>query len=360
MQTILITGIGGPTPRSIARAIKSASPDYKIVGIDANHKALGFFIPGLIDKAFRAPKVTETGYWPFILKLIKDENIDMAFVQPEKEVIGWGEYLKTNGVYPCPVFIPPLEYALALVDKVKMSDLLKDTDYIPKTISITPQNPNYEVVANEIGYPCWIRASTGSGGYGSLKLQRREDLEAWLFIHSNVKEFTVSEFLPGRHLANQMMYINGKCIRNAGLECVEYVMSDVAPSKVTGNTSFGRFINEKELLDFCEETMDYIALKLGIEPHGVFSYDLKEDGEGNMKITEINVRHMAYTGIMARLGFDLIKDTIHYLNGSLGLESISSHQHFYNNPYIFLRDVDIEPLILDGEDHFFQINETIN
>lgn len=355
-KTILITGIGGPTPRSIARAVRAAFPSYKIIGIDANPKALGFFMPGLIDKAYHAPKVTEAGYWPFIQKLIKEENVDMAFVQPEKEVIGWGEYFKSNGNYPCPVFIPPLEYAHALVDKVKMSDLLKDTDYIPKTISITPQNPNYESVSSEIGYPCWIRASTGSGGYGSLKLQRKEDLVAWLFIHSNVKEFTVSEYLPGRHLANQMMYVNGKCIRNAGLECVEYVMADVAPSKVTGNTSFGRFLNEKELLDFCEESMDYIATKLDIKPHGVFSFDLKEDSNGKLKITEINVRHMAYTGIMAKLGFDLVKDTIHYLSGNLNMENTAYYRHDFEKPYIFLRDVDIEPLILDGE-HYFVISD---
>lgn len=351
-MNILITGIGGPTPRSIARAVRAAFPSYKIIGIDANPKALGFFMPGLIDKAYHAPKVMEAVYWPFIQKLIKEENIDMAFVQPEKEVIGWGEYHKVNGDFPCPVFIPPLEYANALVDKVKMSAILKETDYIPKTISITPQEPDYEGVEKEVGYPCWIRASTGSGGYGSLKLQRKEDLEAWLFIHSNVKEFTVSEYLPGRHLANQMMYVNGKCIRNAGLVCVEYVMADVAPSKVTGNTSFARFLNEKPLLDFCEEAMDYISQKLGILPHGVFSFDLKEDAEGKMKITEINVRHMAYTGIMAKIGFDLVADTINYLSGTIEEDKIIKSQHTFDKPYIFLRDVDIEPIILDGEYYF--------
>ena len=351
-KTILITGIGGPTPRSIAKAIRAAFPEYKLIGIDANPKALGFFMPGLVDKYFLTSKVSSPDYWPFIHKLIKDEAIDMAFVQPEKEVIGWGKYLKQNGNYPCPVLIPPLEYANALVDKVKMSSLLKETDYIPKTISITPQNPNYEGVAAEIGYPCWIRASTGSGGYGSLKLQRKEDLVAWLFIHSEVKEFTVSEYLPGRHLANQMMYVNGKCIRNAGLECVEYVMADVAPSKVTGNTSFARFLNEKPLLDFCEEAMEYVSQKLGILPHGVYSFDLKEDAEGKMKITEINVRHMAYTGIMAQIGFDLVAETIKYLSGELDVKNITGHQHFFDKAYIFLRDVDIEPLILDGEHHF--------
>jgi carbamoylphosphate synthase large subunit len=353
--TILITGIGGPTPRSIAKSIRNSFPETKLVGIDANHKALGFFMNGLVDKAYLAPKVTDAGYWTFINELINKESIDMAFVQPEKEVIGWGEYFKKEGKYPCPVLLPPLEYAYALVDKAKMSDLLKDTSYIPKTISITPNNPKYDEVEKEIGYPCWIRASTGSGGYGSLKLLRKEDLKAWLFIHSNVSEFTVSEYLPGRHLANQMMYVDGKCVRNAGLECVEYVMANVAPSKVTGNTSFGRFINEKKLLDFCEESMNYIAKKLDILPHGVFSYDLKEDAHGNLKITEINVRHMAYTGIMSKLNFDLTKDTIEYLTGNFDLNTNNNHQFLFEKPYIFLRDVDVEPIILEGEHVFLEM-----
>lgn len=34
MKTILITGIGGLTPRSIATIIKEKYPDYKLIGCD--------------------------------------------------------------------------------------------------------------------------------------------------------------------------------------------------------------------------------------------------------------------------------------------------------------------------------------
>lgn len=350
---ILITGIGGPTPRSIARTIRSFFPTYRIIGVDSNPKALGFYMPGLLDKYYRVPKVSDPDYWIAIEQIIEENRIDMAFVQPEKEVIGWGEYFKIHGRYPCPVLIPPLEYSNVLVDKARMSGLLENSNLIPKTVIISPAEPSYERVVSEIGFPCWIRASTGSGGYGSLKIHRMEELKAWLYIHNYVSEFTVSEFLPGRHLANQMMYVDGKCIRNAGLECVEYVMADISPSKVTGNTSFGRFLNEKPLLDFCEKAMDYISSKINVQPNGVFSFDLKEDSKGELKITEINVRHMAYTGIMARVGFDLVKDTIFYLTGQLDIDSITCHQFMFDKPYVFLRDVDVEPIILEN-DHVFK------
>lgn len=343
-MNILITGIGGPTPRSIARCIRENFENIKIIGVDVNRKALGFYIDGLTDVSLMIPRADSDSYWPEIHRIINDYKIDLAFVQPELEVTKWGEYFEANGKYPCPVFIPPLAHVNALMNKAKMADLLGDTDYIPKTIRILQGAEDLTQVEKEIGFPCWIRASVGSGGLGSLRLNSQRELEAWLFIHKDVPEFTVSQFLTGRHLANQMMYIDGKLIKNAGLHCAEYVMADIAPSKVTGNTSFGRFINEEKLLSFCEEVMDFISKKTGINAHGVYSFDLKEDLEGNLKVTEINIRHMAYTGIMAQVGFDLISDTIKYLEGNI--DDINQGRYYYDSDYIFLRDVDNLPVLM--------------
>src|SRR5690606_15768345 len=222
--------------------------------------------------------------------------------------------------------------------------LLQDTEYIPKTIRILQGTEDLTQIEKEIGFPCWIRASVGSGGLGSLRLNSQRELEAWLFIHKDVPEFTVSEFLTGRHLANQMMYIDGRLIKNAGLHCAEYVMADIAPSKVTGNTSYGRFINEEKLLEFCEEVMDYIQDKTQIKAHGVYSFDLKEDADGNLKVTEINIRHMAYTGILSALGFDLVGDTIKYLTHKQN--EIKIGRHYFKDEFIFLRDVDSLPILM--------------
>lgn len=343
-MNILITGIGGPTPRSIALRLRQLYPNARLIGVDTNNKALGFYMSGLLDKGFVIPPAGSENYWEEMNAIVSNEAIDLAFVQPEKEVIAWGRYLKKFGRYVCPALIPPLEYAESLINKAVMADLLKETDYIPATVSIQTRHPDFDLIEKEIGYPCWIRASEGSGGLGSLKIDRREDLKAWLFIHSGIEEFTVSEFLVGRHLANQMLYLDGLCVKNAGLQCAEYVMADIAPSKVTGNTSFGRFLNEEALLDFCEEVMEYLAVKLEIPPHGVFSFDLKEDADGALKLTEVNVRHMAYTGIMADVGFDLIGDTVNYLSGKT--ERIEKGRFSFDEDYIFLRDVDIEPIIM--------------
>ncbi len=348
MKTILITGIGGLTPRSIAKVIRKNHPDYRLIGIDINSHALGFFMKGLVDSHYVCPRCNEESYFPYIEKLVYDEHIDYAFVQPESEIVAWGEYYEQHGHFPCPTFMGCKELSISLKDKAIMAELLEGTHFIPKTIKVTQDNPRYDDVERMIGFPCWIRATQGTGGLGSLKLDDIGSYKSWLFIHSNIKEFTVSEFLTGRHLANQMLYYNNEYVKGAALECAEYVMANTAPSHVTGNTALGRFLNEDSINQFCDECIKYLSKKLDVPAHGILSFDLKEDKDGNLKVTEVNIRHMAYTGVMAQTGFDLIEDTIRIMEDGNCDNVIRAPFYHYDKPYVFLRDVDIEPILLDS------------
>ena len=352
MKTILLTGIGGLTPRSIAKVIRKNHPDYRLIGVDANKKAMGFFMPGLLDDYAVCPRCTEESYFPFIEHLVKDYQIDYAFVQPEAEIVEWGAYYEKNGRYPVDVFMGCKSLSESLRDKAIMAELLKGTHFIPKTIKVTQENPRYEEVAQQIGFPCWIRATEGTGGLGSLRLDNLDSYKSWLFINSFISEFTVSEFLTGRHLANQMLYYNNEYVKGAALECAEYVMASTAPSHVTGNTHFARFLNEDRINHFCDECIKYLCDKLKVPAHGILSFDLKEDKNGDLKVTEVNIRHMAYTGVMAQVGFDLIEDTIRIMEDGSADRIVRDPYHHYDKPYIFLRDVDVEPIVLESESVF--------
>ena len=352
MKTVLITGIGGLTPRSIAKIIRENHPDYRIIGCDIEKKAMGFFMKGLLDEYYVCPKCTSAEYFPWIEALTEAKKIDYAFVQPESEIVEWADYYEKNNRDPCPVFMGSKSLSVSLKDKSIMAELLEGTSFIPKTIKVTQDNPKFDEVEREIGFPCWIRATEGTGGLGSLRLDDIASYKSWLFINSAIPEFTVSEFLTGRHLANQMLYYNGEYVKGAALECVEYVMANTAPSHVTGNTHFGRFLNEDRINEFCDSCIKYIEKKLGVTAHGILSFDLKEDKNGNMKVTEVNIRHMAYTGVMAHVGFDLIEDTVKIMEDG-NCDNVERAPFFhYDKPYVFLRDVDAEPIILNSESIF--------
>lgn len=349
MVTVLITGVGGLTPRSIAKRIRKNHPEYKLIGCDIDKKAMGFFMKGLLDEYYICPRCTSNEYFPWMEKLVQEKNIDFAFVQPESEIIEWGDFFEKNGRYPCPVFMGSKVLSESLRDKSIMAELLEGTEFIPKTIKVTQENPRFEDVENIIGFPCWIRATEGTGGLGSLRLDDISSYKSWLFINSQIPNFTISEFLTGRHLANQMLYYNGEFVKGAALECAEYVMANIAPSHVTGNTHFGRFLNDDTINMFCDNCIKFLEKKLNVPAHGILSFDLKEDNNGQLKVTEINIRHMAYTGIMAEVGFDLIEDTIQIMmDGNCDNVGRAPYYHF-DKSYIFLRDVDVEPIILENE-----------
>lgn len=361
MKTVLITGIGGLTPRSIATIIRENHPDYKLVGCDIEKKAMGFFMKtkdgrSLIDKYYLAPRCDSPAYFPFIERVVAENKVDFAFVQPEAEIVKWGQYFEDHGKFPVDVFMGCKLLSESLRDKSIMAELLEGTEFIPKTIKVTQENPRFEDVEKEIGFPCWIRATEGTGGLGSLRLDDISSYKSWLFINSRIPEFTVSEFLTGRHLANEMLYYNGEYVKGAALECVEYVMANTAPSHVTGNTHFGRFLNEDRINKFCDDCIKYLEKRLGVSAHGILSFDLKEDRNGNLKVTEVNIRHMAYTGVMAKVGFDLIEDTIRIHEDGDSRNVLRDPFHRYDKPYIFLRDVDVEPIVLESEDIFNKVN----
>lgn len=352
MKTVLLTGIGGLTPRSIAKNIRKNHPEYKLIGCDINPKAIGFFMEGLLDEYYVCPRCTSPEYFPWLEKLVESKKIDFAFVQPEREIVEWGKYFEEKQKYPCPVFMGSRKMSESLKDKSIMAELLKGTEFVPKTIKVTQQDPRYEEVEKEIGFPCWIRATEGTGGLGSLRLDNLASYKSWLFINSAIEEFTVSEFLTGRHLANQMLYYNGEYVKGAALECAEYVMANTAPSHVTGNTHFGRFLSDDSINEFCDRCIKYLEKQLCVPAHGILSFDLKEDKDGNIKVTEVNIRHMAYTGVMAEAGFNLIEDTITIMNDGNADNVERDPFHHYEKPYVFLRDVDIEPILLESEEAF--------
>lgn len=356
MKTLLITGIGGLTPRSIATVIREKHPDYHVIGVDADKKAMGFFMHTngrkLVDEYYVCPRCDSPDYIPFIEKLAAERHIDYAFVQPEAEIVVWGDYYEKHGKHPVTTFMGCKLLSESLRDKAIMASLLEDTDFIPKTIKVTQKEPKFQEVEHEIGFPCWIRATEGTGGLGSLRLDNLDSYKSWLFINSRIEEFTVSEFLTGRHLANQMLYYNNEYVKGAALECAEYVMANTAPSHVTGNTHFARFLNEDRINKFCDNCIKYLCAKLNVPAHGILSFDLKEDKNGNLKVTEVNIRHMAYTGVMTRVGFDLIGDTMTIYEDGNADRIVRDQYHHYDKPYIFLRDVDVEPIVLESEEIF--------
>jgi carbamoyl-phosphate synthase large subunit len=85
--------------------------------------------------------------------------------------------------------------------------------------------------------------------------------------------------------------------------------------------------------------------KVGAKKHGFFTVDLKEDENGNPKLTEINVRMVAFNACFAIGGINFPEDILRLLNGDVSYDKQFKLYEF-DEDLIFLRDVDALPQIM--------------
>lgn len=352
---ILITGVGGPTPRSFAISLKKYSfyKRFELIGTDINPLSIGLYQPDLFSKSYVVPRCTDANYWNVIEQIVKENQIEMAVILPELEVMEWSRR-KETGNLPCKVLLPDHSIASLLVDKAKMTDILQDLNIVPPSVAFSRTEDNLERVFNVLGNDFWVRSTSGTSGLGSLKVDSLEALKNWIQINPGVGEFLASKFLSGRNLACKLLYFKGKLLRSACGERVNYIMSKVAPSGITGNTSFGRLLNEPHLVDVALQAMERIFEVSGAEKHGFFTVDFKEDENGKPYITEINVRHVAFTQCFAAGGANFAEDTIRLLDEDSDFDK-NYKMYEFEKDLIFLRDVDSLPIMMK-ESQLIQMN----
>jgi hypothetical protein len=349
MYNILITGVGGPTPRSFVRAVKwfggPMAEQFNFIGADCNPLAYGLYEKALFSQSFILPRADNAGYWDAVNKLVADNNIDGAIILPEVEVIEWAKNAATKLDKKIRLHLPDYTLAKEIVNKHRLHELLEGSTAIPKFFRLNPQRYDYNELVATVGNVFWVRSTEGSSGLGSLKIDNEKALEQWIAINPGVTEFIASEFLPGRNMACKLLYFNNKLLRTACAERVNYIMAKVAPSGITGNTSFGRLLNEPGLVNISVQSIESIATRLGVGLNGIFTVDYKEDAAGNAKITEINIRHVAFNASIAAGGANLPADTLRYLFFDNPQVAETIHYQFEDG-LIFLRDVDGYPIVM--------------
>lgn len=346
-MNIFISGVGGPTTRSVARSIKISKYGKKaqLYGTDINPFSYGLYESDIYDKAILVPNTKAEGYWDTIERFIEENEIEFAMIQPEQAVLEWSVHKEKGMKWPCKALLPEVGLVKALMDKGSMTDILKNSGLVPKSFVLDRNDLDLTGVETTLDYPFWIRSTSGSSGLGSLKIENRKSLEDWIQINPDVERFIASEFLPQRNLACKLLYYEGELIRAACGERVDYIMAKVAPSGITGNTSFGRLLNDHELVKRASEAMDKLFTATNSRKHGFFTADFKENVNGVPLITEVNVRMVAFNYSFALAGANFSEDILSLLSNDRSFDRTFKIYEFERD-LIFLRDVDVEPILM--------------
>jgi carbamoyl-phosphate synthase large subunit len=341
---VLITGACGVTPRAIARSLRASVmfSDATLVGADRGGNWYGFY-EGLYDRVYRVSQPDDPGYPELLAGICEQERIDVALVGPEAEVLFW-----SRREFPVPTLLPPPGLVAIAISKGKLYEELRDTGLVPR-YRIASRDELLERRGVDLdGGPVWLRdySDASSSGIGSIQVSEPEQAYAWAYLNPEIASYMVAEHLPGRNIACSLLFHDGELLKAGCYERLEYFMGHLAVSGVTGNINRGRLINDTRARALSEQAVRLVADRTGEQAHGLLTVDLREDRSGALKVTEINVRHVAATSALASGGANMAEAQ---LLATLGrLDEIGEPVPRLPDDNVILRDIDGAPLLLTG------------
>lgn len=342
---VLITGACGVTSRSIVRSLKM-SEYYKdrieCIGTDICALKYGLY-EGLYSKIYKVPRYNDPMYRAYMGRIIDENNIDCAFIIPELEALEW-----SRNPFEVSFMRFPLSFSEIVISKSKLYSTLNGTGLIPR-FCMFDRNKNNSGFNTEIDYPVWIRdCEEGStSGRGSFLARDDKQLKLWLDLNTQMRKIMVSEYLPGRNLACFLLFENGELLQYGVAERIQYIMSAVALSGITGNTSYGKLLNDEYVVERAKAAVIYLTGITGEIMNGLVVVDLKENENGEPYVTEINLRHVAFTSTFAKAGLNFSESQMFCMEGMSDRITVRGTIHFPDNNAM-LRDVDGEPIFVEN------------
>ena len=179
-----------------------------------------------------------------------------------------------------------------------------------------------------------------------MQVSEPEEAYAWAYLNPGISSFMVAEHLPGRNIACTLLFHEDRVLKAGCYERLEYFMGHLAVSGISGNINRGRLINDERARTLSEQAVRFVAGLTGEPSHGLLTVDLREDRTGALKVTEINVRHVAATSALAEGGANISEAQVLTTLGRL--DEIGETVPHFPDDNVILRDIDGAPLLLTG------------
>ena len=334
MKRILVTGIGGAAALDFTRAIRELEEEVYIVGTDCSQHYI--HLARYVDKKYIIPKSNKRNYIEKLNEIIEKEHIQFLHAQPDVEVKRISE---DKEKLKAKVLLPDKETVRTCHDKFRLIRHLNKRN-IPAARNILIQNEeNIRIAFRKFGKKIWLREVRGAGGKGSLPVEKFDHAKAWIDYWNGWGNFVAEEYLPGRNIAWQGIFKDGELITSVIWDRIEYIISHVSPSGITGTPSIARIITYEKVNHIALEAANSLTRK----PNGIFSIDFKENNDKVPCVTEINPGRFFTPSYM-------------YVKGGVNLPGIYLKLAFdepipklprfnaFKEKILWIRGIDIEPV----------------
>lgn len=288
---VLVTGIGAIIGYGIISSLKKSKYDCNIIGMDIYIEAAGQV---WCDKFIQSILAADEKYVDFLIKIIKENNIDLVFFGTEQEIKKCYDNKEKLGDYYSKLVINS-DYLIKLADdKWSTNEFLvkNNFDYIPSSIDY-----DFHKAYQEFGLPLLLKPRRSYASKGIIAVETEKEFTSWRneqgeqfmvqkLVGDKDHEYTASVFGFGDGTSTKPIIMRRKLSR-------------------FGATDYAEVQNNEKI------TNEITDLVKALKPVGPTNFQFRLDS-GRYLLLEVNPRISSSTSIRTAFGYNEAEMCIEY------------------------------------------------
>ena len=259
--TVLVPGAAAPAGINTIKSLRMAGFGGKIIATDSNSLCAGFF---MADANEVIPEADDHSFADRLFKIVKKHQVKVLMPSSGFDIYPYSEHRKQ---------LEDIGAQAIVSDRDKL-EICRDKMLTFQTLGKRFVLPFTTTDADKIdGFPVLAKPRFGKGSRGIVKIDDESDLK---YILSKRDDLVFQEYLPGtEYTVDVLSDLNGKPLM---------AVPRIRMQTRAGISTKGRVLKDASLEIDCMK----IAENIGIR--GPCCMQMKESGDGRLKLIEVNPR----------------------------------------------------------------------
>lgn len=288
MYKVLVTGVGSNIGQGIIKSLRMSKFQCQVVGVDMNALSAGLF---RCNKGYIVPPATDERFIPEIIRICKDEKIDIILIGSDAEVpiLSHNKSVIENSCEARVIVSEPKVVDIAF-DKWSTVTFLREGGLNYPRSALGTRKEDIEQIIRVCGFPLIVKPRKGAGSKDIFKVHNRDKLAYFLKF---VEDPIIQEELG----SEDEEYTTGVFFSRDSE--VKGIIS--MKRELLSGTTYRAFIDDYAEVEPEVERVAYALGKLGAL--GPINIQLRLTPKGAVTF-EINPRFSGTTVFRAKLGFN--------------------------------------------------------
>jgi carbamoyl-phosphate synthase large subunit len=260
-STVLVPGAAGPAGINTIKSLKMAGFGGRILATDSSSLSAGFFMADVNEVI---PEADDHSFVDRLFHIVKMYQVEVLMPSSGFDIYPYSENRKQLAEMGAEAIVSDRDKLEICRDKMLTFQTLSNKFILP----FTTEEPNKIDI-----FPVLAKPRFGKGSRGIVKIDDESDLR---YITSKRDDLVFQEYLPGtEYTVDVLSDLNGKPL---------IAVPRIRMQTKAGISTKGRVLRDPALEIDCMNIAEYIGIR------GPCCMQMKESGEGRLKLIEVNPR----------------------------------------------------------------------